>query len=266
MSEPIFFQSWSGGKDSTASIILEHIHGFPPSNIIFSEVMFDKKRGISGELPEHIDFIKNRAIPIFESWGHKVDIVHSEKDYLDVFFNVVKRSKVPERNGKFSGFPIAGLCWINSRCKISPIKKFLKQFSDRELFQYVGIASDEPERLLRLEGTNRSSLLARYGYTEKMAFDLCEQYGLLSPVYGFSRRGGCWFCPNSSFREFARLKRKYPYLWSELESLSRVENLCSWSFRFNQTFSDVDSEVDRIIQCELFDESQIYLWGCCDGC
>ena len=40
----LYFQSWSGGKDSTASIILEHIHGLPKSKIIMSEVMFDKKR------------------------------------------------------------------------------------------------------------------------------------------------------------------------------------------------------------------------------
>ena len=32
--------------------------------------MFDRKRGISGERPEHIDFIKNKAKPLFESWGY----------------------------------------------------------------------------------------------------------------------------------------------------------------------------------------------------
>ncbi len=252
-------QSWSGGKDSTASIILEHIQGLPPSDIIFSEVMFDKKRGISGELPEHIDFVKNTAIPIFESWGHKVEILHSDKDYLDVFFNVVKRSKVPERIGKFSGFPIAGLCWINSRCKIAPIHKFVKQLSSSDFVQYIGIAADEPERLKRMEGTNKISLLARYGYTEKMAFDLCKQYDLLSPIYNFSRRGGCWFCPNSSNKEFARVKLMHPELWAELEELSHTENLASWSFRYSQTFSDVDREVNVLIQRENFEQAQIRL-------
>ena len=36
-----YFHSWSGGKDSTASIILDPIHGLPPAKIIFSEVMFE---------------------------------------------------------------------------------------------------------------------------------------------------------------------------------------------------------------------------------
>lgn len=62
-----YLYSWSGGKDSTAAIILSHIHNLPPSTVIFSEVMFDKKRGISAELPEHIDFIQNRAIPFLKN-------------------------------------------------------------------------------------------------------------------------------------------------------------------------------------------------------
>ena len=64
-----YIASWSGGKDSTASIILAHEHNEPLDLIIFSEVMFDKN--ISGELPEHIDFIKNKCIPLFESWGYE---------------------------------------------------------------------------------------------------------------------------------------------------------------------------------------------------
>lgn len=62
-----YIASWSGGKDSTASIILAYEHNEPLDFIIFSEVMFDEN--ISGELPEHIDFIKNKCIPLFESWG-----------------------------------------------------------------------------------------------------------------------------------------------------------------------------------------------------
>ena len=84
--------SWSGGKDSTASIILAHIHNEPVDSILFAEVMFDISNGISGENPRHIDFIKNKAIPLFESWGYRVDIVHSDRDFLSVFNRVIERS------------------------------------------------------------------------------------------------------------------------------------------------------------------------------
>lgn len=79
--EMLYFHSWSGGKDSTASVILDHIHGLPPSKIIFSEVMFDRKRGISGENPEHIDFIRRKAKPLFESWGYPVAAIHGGDKY-----------------------------------------------------------------------------------------------------------------------------------------------------------------------------------------
>ncbi len=87
----LYFQSWSGGKDSTASIILEHIHSLPPSKIIMSEVMFDKKRNISGELPEHIEWVHGTAVPLFRSWGYEVEILRADKDYLDLFFHTIEK-------------------------------------------------------------------------------------------------------------------------------------------------------------------------------
>lgn len=244
-----YIYSWSGGKDSTAAIILDHIHGLPPSKIIFSEVMFDKRRGISGELPEHMDFVKNKAIPVFLSWGYEVEILHSNKDYLDCFYHTLSRSKNPLRNGKRAGFPLSGMCVINSQCKMKPIKNYIKGI-DGDFVQYIGIATDEPKRLEKLRGTNRISLLERYEYTEKMAYDLCEKYGLLSPIYRFAKRGGCWFCPNQRYTEFARLKVNHPDLWGRLKQLSKEENLVSQGFRYGKTFDEVEKKVDEIINSE----------------
>ena len=70
-----FMVSWSGGKDSTASIILAHENHEPLDEIIFCEVMFDIQHGISGENPHHIHFVKEVGKPIFESWGYKVTIL-----------------------------------------------------------------------------------------------------------------------------------------------------------------------------------------------
>lgn len=48
------YLSWSGGKDSSASIIIAHEKGIHLDGIIFSEVMFDRSRNISGENPKQI--------------------------------------------------------------------------------------------------------------------------------------------------------------------------------------------------------------------
>lgn len=191
--KPFYVASFSGGKDSTASIILAHEHGDPIDIIVFAEVMFDSD--ISGELPEHIDFIKHVAIPKFEGWGYKCEILHSDKTMLDRFNHVITRSHKPERVGTKQGFPIAGMCSINRDCKVGAIKQWDKQHPDA--VHIVGIAVDEPERLDRAVNKGQISLLAKYGYTEQMARELCEQYGLLSPVYATAARGGCWFCPNA---------------------------------------------------------------------
>ena len=214
--------SCSFGKDSIATVILAHINNEPIDLIVYSEVMFDEK--ISGEHPLHRDFIYNKAIPTFESWGYEVKVLRSDKTYKDCFFNVCGERAKPERVGKLRGFPIGWACKVNSDCKVPPIKKFYKNIKE-DVTQYVGIAIDEPVRLARLENTNKISLLAKYNYTEQMAYELCQEYDLLSPIYKFTHRNGCWFCPNRSDREFIELINNYPELWNELKILSKAKEI-----------------------------------------
>lgn len=215
-----YIVSWSGGKDSTASIILAHEYKEPIDLIIFSEVMFDKE--ISGELPEHIDFIKDKCIPLFKSWGYETKILHSDLTYMDIFLREPTRGK-RFGTGMITGFPMAGKCQINRSVKISPIKQFLKDFKE-EFIQYIGIAIDEPKRLTRLD-KNKISLLAKYKYTEQMAFDLCKKYDLLSPIYDFAPRGGCWFCPNARDYELRHLRNHHRKLWNKIMELEELPNL-----------------------------------------
>ena len=53
---------WSGGKDSSASIVLCYENNIHIDGIVMSEVMFDHSRNISGEDIEHITWVKNVAI------------------------------------------------------------------------------------------------------------------------------------------------------------------------------------------------------------
>ena len=207
-----YFHCWSGGKDSTASIILDRENGLPPSTILCTEVMFDKKRQISGELPEHIDFIKNKAKPLFESWGYKVEILHSKKDYLDLFYHVVKKSSVEERKGKYVGWLLGGMCSANRDLKVQPLYDYYKErgLSEDQYTQYVGIAIDEPKRLERLRGTNKVSLLEQFNYTEEMAYQLCKKYDLLSPGYEHSRRGGVLVLPEYKLSRVCTHKGETP--------------------------------------------------------
>lgn len=215
--------SFSGGKDSVATVILCHIHNIQVDEIIFSEVMFDDE--ISGELPEHINFIKNVAFPKFEEWGFKTKILRSNITFMDCFNHIVTRSGVPERNGKRAGFPMGGKCRINGDCKLKPIKEYIKKLkSEGEVIQFIGIAIDEPERLKRLKEDQRS-ILAEFEHDEQMAYGLAEEYNLLSPIYTFAPRGGCWFCPNARDGELRNLRNNHPELWQTLLDLENEEGI-----------------------------------------
>lgn len=245
---PIYIASCSFGKDSMATILLAYLHNEPLDRIFSVEVMFDNANGISGEVPEHIQWVHNFAIPYLRVlFGNRVqiDIVKSKTDYVRAFTRKLTKSKAhPERVGRALGFPMVGMCVINRDCKVATIKEYNKQFN-QQLIQYIGIAADESERLKRLDG-DKISLLQKYGYTEKDAWDLCKRFGLLSPIYKISSRGGCWFCPNAKRSEQLYLRKNHPEIWARLEELNATHKheMISKTFTIDKTFEQICKEMD----------------------
>lgn len=235
----------SFGKDSLAQIIVGKQHGEPIDLVVYSEVMFTDE--ISGEYPEHRDFIYNVGIPTLkERYGLETVVLRADKTMWDDFHTVRVRG---DNAGKLRGFPIPGLCNINRDCKVPPMREYLKSLGD-DVVQYVGIAADEEKRLARLDGVTKVSLLAKYGVTEKMAEDICREADLLSPIYNFTKRNGCFFCPNSRENELRHLYRYHPDLWIMLldmqdESTSRDRFTRSNTvFEYDDRFrNEIDKEV-----------------------
>lgn len=235
--------SWSGGKDSTASIILAHEHNKPLDTIIFAEVMFDKINNISGENPKHIDFVKNTAKPVFESWGYEVKILQAERDYLNVFHRKIEKPrKYIEHKGMQYGFPISGRCSVKRDCKMKPIQDFYRSLKD-DYTDYIGIAIDEPKRLQSMhKNPNKVSLLEEYGFTEKDAYELCKKYNLLSPSYELTKRNGCWMCPNAKLCEHREIKELQPDAWNTFIKLEEEANVAQpkWNV-YGETLKERDS-------------------------
>lgn len=247
-----YIASCSFGKDSIATILLAMEHNEPLTKIMTVEVMFDNARGISGEYPAHMNWVREVAIPrLRELTGIETDIVRTKRDYMNCFYHVVSRSKRVERNGLKRGFPMGGHCVILRDCKQKAATDYLRQYPER--VQYLGIAADEPNRLKRIDGIKKISLLAKYGYTEGDAYAMCNRYGLLSPIYTQSMRGGCWFCPNQGVNGFCSLKANYPDLWNELRLLSEVKDCVTHGFCYEKSFEDIEKLVDfRSRQLLLF--------------
>lgn len=250
MKPPIYIASCSFGKDSIATILLALENGEPLDRVVFAEVMFDHSRGISGELPEHIEWVYSTAIPKLEAMGVKVDVVRGVKDYCWYFSHTI--GKEGSNFGKIYGFPLGGMCAIQRDCKERVVKKYYRKWLEKneQIVQYVGIAADEKTRLAGLDGREygariiKRSLLDKYNYTEAMARQKAEEYGLLSPIYSTGSRNGCWFCPNASIKQFGRFRKAHPDLWAELVQLSHTPNLCSYGFKYGKTVQEVERLID----------------------
>lgn len=232
-----YLVSCSFGKDSLATVILAKAYGLPIDAVVYARIMFDKN--ISAEPPEHEAFIHNVAIPTLEKWGIKTIIVDSPVTFQDCFFRVRCRGA---NKGKFVGFPIPGRCDVLRDCKLPAIEKARALFKDEEVTWYLGIASDETIRLQRLKD-NQISLLAKFGYTEKMAAYLCQWYGLYSPHYRIAKRGGCFFCPNQREKELRHLKYNSPHLWQRLLEMSATPNKCSERFNRDYSLEELDRKL-----------------------
>ena len=173
MERTKFIASCSFGKDSMATVLLAKAHGEPLDEAVYCEVMFDKD--ISGEVPEHRDFIYETAIPALERMGVKVIVLRSLKTYVELFTGRVTRG---QRKGMVRSFPLCGKCYVQRDCKVRPIERYRKTLPSNTV-PYVGIAQDEQDRLLRLKGGSQISLLEKYKFTEKDAWEFCRKANVI---------------------------------------------------------------------------------------
>lgn len=174
-------------------------------------------------------------VGIYVGDGVMIHCGDADKTYDDVFHHVITRGP---HKGEVRGFAWAGMCAVNRDCKIPPVRKYNTALSP-DTVSYVGIARDEPKRLARLDGVKKVSLLAKYGMTEADAYKLCQEHGLLSPIYAHCRRNGCWFCPNASDSELLHMVTKHPDMFDRLIEWENEDNI----FHRRMTRRETPSEV-----------------------
>ena len=204
--------------------------------------MFDDTT--STELPEHEEFIHEKAIPLLKSrYGIETAIVQADVTYCDVFFRKFQKE---QKQGRIYGFPIRRGPWCNSKLKVRPIEKWGKQAGSCQ--SVVGIAADEIKRIRRKTENGNLLPLVQYGITEAEAFSICRSEGLLSPAYtGDRRRLGFWFCHNQRVSELRRLRKEHPELWGKLLALDTVSQTqftqrCSVA-DFDRRFAAEDKQI-----------------------
>ena len=199
-----YILSLSYGKDSLACLGAIEQLGWPLDRIVHAEVWATDT--IPADLPPMVEFKAKADAIIKERWGIEVEHFRAKHTYDELFHKVKATGRGP---GDFRGFPMVRGVWCNSDLK----RPALRMACGKDAVQYVGIASDEPERLARLEKHSKASPLAAIGWDEAYCRRWCEENGLLSPIYTTATRGGCWFCHNQGVDQLRLLRSSYPEYW-----------------------------------------------------
>ena len=207
MSKPQYVLSLSYGKDSLACLgAIEQLE-LPLDRIVHAEVWATDT--IHADYPEMVAFKEKADAIIKDRWGITVEHFRSKHTYESAFYlKFGHTGRQSKHAGRIYGFPMVRGQWCLQQLKLPALAEATKG----NCIQYIGIASDEPSRFGNLSDKKRSPLVEA-GWTEQMCREWCEKNDLLSPIYNYTARGGCWFCHNQTLEQLRLLRKEHPDYW-----------------------------------------------------
>ncbi len=199
----------SYGKDSIACLFAIEKLGLPLDRIIHAEVMATKD--IPAELPEMMEFKAYAAERIKTRFGIEVETVRQTLTFEDIFLSTFKSGN---HIGEIYGWPMNTGCWCTSRLKTDSLNRCSRLMAKEDI-RYIGIAADEPERIKRFRDKQNVVMpLVMAGWDEAYCRKVCDDNGMLSPIYTKAKRGGCWFCPTQGIEQLRLLRSEHPEWWA----------------------------------------------------
>ncbi len=196
--------SFSGGKDSTAMLLLMIEKGIRIDRIIFVDTTKEFP-----QMYEHIDKVK------------KMCDIEIEKATFDFDYFLGRYIKTRGKNkGKIGyGFPDFRNRWC-TRCKVQAFNKKMNSIKS-DYIQFHGIAFDEKHRCK--DNENIRYPLVEFEIEEKQALEYCYSKGLdWGGLYEKFDRVSCWCCPLSRIGELRVLYNDFPELWLKLIEMDKL--------------------------------------------
>lgn len=216
--------SLSGGKDSTAMLLMLLERGEDVADIVFFDTgwefpeMYDHLEKLENFIDRKITRLQARIPPE----------ITTEKSPFDWFFAerpVVKRgANIIHRIG--CAWPKPTLRWCTGR-KQSALSSYMLGLTHLDnvklpLQKCIGFAADERHRLAGVTKKGGFYIAQRYpllewGIAEADALDYCLKRGFnWNGLYNKFRRVSCFCCPLKPMDEFRVLRRDYPELWQRM--------------------------------------------------
>ena len=215
--------SFSGGKDSTAMLLLMIEKKMPIDEIIFCDT--------GKEFPEMYDHI----IKVEKYIERKITRISSEKSFE---YYLGKHIKTRGKNkGKIGyGWSDFNNKWCTGFLKRDVMNKYLK---GKKYILYQGIAFDEIERTYKNnDGRNHAYPLVDWQITEKMALKYCYSKGFhWNGLYEKLDRVSCYCCPLKKLKELYVIFSEYPELWADI---LEMDKLSYRQFRSDYSIADLE--------------------------
>jgi len=216
--------SLSGGKDSTALLLMMLEKGMPIDYVIFVDT--------TKEFPEIYDHLEK-----LERYIAPLQITRLKFDYDYYFFDLQKRrGKNTDKRGY--SFPSIRSRWCTA-LKRDIMAKFLNSLQDDYVI-YVGIAYDERKRAKPKKHYRYP--LVEWGITEKQALEYCYSKGFdFGGIYNRISRTSCYCCPLVGIDKLRAIYTYYPELW---EKIKEMESKTWRKFKLDLSIFEIEKKFE----------------------
>lgn len=242
-----FILSCSFGKDSLAMLLKVLELGYPLDEVVYFDI------GVE------FDSIRNNAEkikPILARKGVKFTILEPRQPFV----YLMTEKPVKKANTKFQeGYKWCGGCarW-GTTLKLDAIKRHNDTYGDEMIVEYVGVASDERQRINRQRNGNRIKIypLVEWEMTEKDCLEYCYSKGWHwqengYELYDLLDRVSCKYCKNKNLKELRNIYHYMPEVWKELKDL---QDKVKMPYKDGKTIHDIETRfITEDAQMDLFD-------------
>lgn len=243
--------SLSGGKDSTAMLLLMIERGLPIDLVLSADTGM--------EFPEMYAHLQKLDDYLFQERGLHITTLRHPKGFEWLMFDEPKQKQLSIENRMRLGVPLYGngwpgirVRWCTGQLKTHLITKEVNRLkSELVALHYVGIAADEAGRC-----KGEQYPLVEWGIFEAEALQACYDRGYdFGGLYEIYHRASCWCCPFQRIDELRKLRHHHPELWARLLDMDRwtLEQFgpCplgqfkeNWSVeQLNERFSAEDAQI-----------------------
>ena len=192
---------FSGGKDSTAMLIV-----LLENQIPFDEIIFNDTGAEFPEIYTHINLVQKKL-------GVEITCLKPERH-----FEYWMCEHKTRKGYTGYGWPRMHLRWCTRIFKCLPEKLYFKKKQLKNIYRLMGISASEIKRMKYRK--QESYPLVEFGIDGQEALKICYRYGFdWNGLYEKISRTGCFWCPFRRMKDLENIYRFYPHLWARMMEL-----------------------------------------------